>query len=198
MRIAYRRPSVAVLLLVSLLIPVGCESTTSGGVEIPRDGTIVYRQADDVRGSQNPRRNRFSSTTFVLTTQETAKANGQVVADAPTHVDVDVGTAEDQDPVKGFVRGVRQSPPMVRVIDVGKFQTLWRQLDAAGLFKLPRYKGTRPPSGRSYFSVRFGTQQWIFMRPANIQGIPQPDSPEVRNKQYWGNATRGLVLFVNQ
>ncbi len=87
--------------------------------------------------------------------------------------------------------------PMVRVVSPQSFADLWDNLEATGLFKLPRYSGSTPPKDASYFELESEGQRWIFRRPSVPSGARlDPDSPETQAALRWQLATSTIVQFI--
>ena len=67
--------------------------------------------------------------------------------------------------------------------------------EEAGLFKIPPYKGAKPPADETYFLVKTGNTTRIYTRPR--LGRLSPDDPGAKLRPFWSQAKYAIVNFSN-
>lgn len=89
--------------------------------------------------------------------------------------------------------GTPSTRPGTLVLDSDQFSAFWSQLEQAGLFELPRYRGASPPDDVDYISVHAANRRLIFRNP----GTPSPDSREFEQVEGWRAAVIVVSKFFN-
>ena len=159
----------------------------------PGEGLIVYSDPVPPSGSRNPRRRNFQPEIQAFTTAE----KDLVREDPETHVLS--GTVRGSGGATEIARRLFKSEVAggsVRLLTEEKFNDLWSRLEAAGLFRLPPFPGKEAPKDESYFLLRSGKDKWIFTRP--IVKTLAPSDPGIELFQYWKEAKRVMVEFINE
>lgn len=160
-------------------------TTERGGAQgipsLPTEGTILYTEPVEQSGLS---RRKLEPVTQVFTTTR----DPQLAQDEPVHTfsgtveGVDRGSSvsdrQMQEAIKRMLK--RSGAGSRRTLTVEKFQRLWSQLKAAGLFKLPVYRGEGRPREDPYFQVTVGERTWYIARPRPsrpITALPPPGTP---------------------
>jgi len=167
------------------------------------EGTIVLYQAPEKRQA------RRVQADWVRITTEGEKA---VAKDDPTRVTggeidaeegrrpTDKGTARDRRPTdKGTTREIlRRSLGRPFMVSPERFAGLCANLEEAGLFLLPRFRGGIPPQDKPYISFTTGGQTWVYLRPTDA-ARDVPTDPVKRQKvlNAWGQS-KLLILICTQ
>ena len=170
--------------------------TSCGGVgksvEAPVEGTIVLHNPPPASRSSSG--HKFASTTIIFTTA-TEDLEGE-----PDHgLQVTVGTRpRNAPPVRNLTRIAKgTNRPVARILNTASFARLWRNVEAAGLFKLPRYPGSRVPEDANYILVKTGEEQRIYTRPRPAAPSPEDKEKTTRLMRYWRNSKMAIVSFLN-
>ena len=161
-------------------------------VETPVDGTIVlYNLPPSSRSSSSL---QFTSTTIIFTT-----ATKELEGDPDQGLQVTVGTRTSNAPrVRNLTRIARgTNKPTARILDAASFARLWQNVEAAGLFKLPRYRGSRVPKNTNYIQVKTGEEQRIYTRPRPATPSPEDQEKTTRLMRYWRDSKLTIVSFLN-
>ena len=120
-------------------------------------------------------------------------------ADPDHHFNVSVGERESRESVPRnmtqIATGTKAAIP--RVVDPRKFAELWRQLETAGLFRLPRYQSSRPPTDENYIMVKTGSKVWIYTRPRPSSRSQEDVEDATRLLKCWWASGLAIVNFVN-
>ena len=175
----------------------GTEHSRHKNDATPSEGTIIYHDAVAPSNAFN-KRARYTRWSRVFTTADEDLTRegpqvqvftGQLSRDAPT------GRRGGSELVRRMFEHVEKKSGTVRLLDSERFADLWRRLEDAGLFKIPRSRLQKPPRDRSYFHVKANGQEWIFTRP-ELRAVVR-DDPATKQREYWGHAKRALVAFEN-
>lgn len=181
----------AVLALLTALSLTSCGGLREKPTTAPAEGTVVYHAPPTSRGSAATARREYAAATMIFTTA------GQGLEEDPDQAfQVSVGERTSAAPV---VSGTTQTAkgtgtPITRVLDGRRFALLWEQLEAAGLFTLPRHQGSRPPAGESYFMVKTRDRLWIYTRPRSVTNAQDEARRLLRS---WGASILAIVNFAN-
>ena len=113
----------------------------------------------------------------------------------PKEAELGGASSDGESATPPLSRHRRASHSTTRRLSPEKFNELWSRLDAAGLLKLPLYRGKGGPENGPYFLLRSGKDQWIFPLPT-VQS-PRPDDPGVEHLEHWRNAKIEFFNFLN-
>ncbi len=181
----------AVLALLTALPLTSCGGLRERPTTAPVEGTVVYHAPPTSRGSAETARREYAAATMIFTTA------GQGLEEDPDQAfQVSVGERTSAAPV---VSGTTQrakgtGTPIARVLDRRRFALLWEQLEAAGLFTLPRHQGSRPSAGETYFMVKTRDRLWIYTRPRSVTNAQDEAR---RLLQSWRASILAIVNFAN-
>ena len=183
-----RRPRALAALFALML--TSC-SGVGQSVETPVEGTIVLYSRPPASTSS---RFKLTSTTIIFTT-----ATEDLEGEPDQGLQVTVGTRTSNAPrvrnLKRIARGTNR--PVARILNTASFARLWRNVEAAGLFKLPRYPGGRVPANANYILVKTGEEQRIYTRPRPTARSPEDNETTTRLMQYWVDSKYAIVNFLN-
>ena len=159
-------------------------------VETPVEGTLVLHTP----ASRSSSGHRFASTTIIFTT-----ATEDLEGEPDQGLQVTVGTRTGNAPrVRNLTRIAKgTNRPLARILNAASFATLWRNVEAAGLFKLPRYPGSRVPEDANYILLKTGEEQRIYTRPRAATPSPEDKEKTTRLMGYWRDSKLAIVSFLN-
>ncbi len=125
---------------------------------------------------------RTRGTTLIFTTSR------ELADDPAKDFAVQVHTGADRRPQFRAMT----SRPQPKVLSPERFGALVAALSGAGLFDLPRFRGSQPPETTSYFSVELDGKTSVYVHPIDSGG----DASE-GDLQKWVSAKIALSQFAN-
>ena len=181
----------ALLCLAAALLAISCSSR--GQIS---EGSIIFHDPADQAGFAKKKNLKPITQTVTTTDKEPGEEGGY-----ESVAGIIKGAGDTRTASEGEERSLAQRifevsrSSTTRRLSLEKFNELWSRLDAAGLLKLPLYRGKGVPENGPYFLLKSGKDQWIFPLPT-VQS-PRPDDPGVEHLEHWRNAKIEFFNFLN-
>jgi hypothetical protein len=156
----------------------------------PEEGTVIFRDPRE----RLARGGRRRPTLITVTTEAQKGKRPDEPSTSAGTVTRDSGESQSKADLRRLLEGGGSSV----VVTQERFRTLWRALEEAGVFKLPRYRGGIPPEDQPYLSVSAEGRTWIFLHPARAQerDLPRGAEEQARVKRAWNNSWASATILM--